>query len=308
MVGQIAYVIVLACDRMALALILSLSLAAVWLASISSRHDGALRLRLLWVCLALTALGAVVELLMRSAALADVPPATAWSYIPRVLTHSDYGFYWLIRMGLWALMLATAVWVWRRGWLILPMAVLSLAVLVTMLTLSVTGHAGEDGLWAGPNLVNWLHIISTSLWGGAVILYALIILPALHNGTTGSSQLGDISARLSTLATAALVLVLLTGIYNSWRQLGELSALWQTKYGLILLGKLALVTIMMSVGAMNRFVLVPRLTAWRDDMDRDHAAVAAAFLKVLRFDSLVFTAVILFALVLAMQSPPSHGT
>ena len=307
MVGQITYVIVLAADRIALALILSLSLAALWLASVSSQRDGELRLRLLWACLAITAVGAAVELLMRSAALADVSPTVAWSFIPRVLTHSDYGFFWLVRLALWALMLVMAAWISRHGWLKLAAVVLLLSVLVTMLTLSVTGHAGEDGLWAVPNLVNWLHIIGTSLWGGTVILFALIVLPVLWRGTAMTQQLAEVSTRLSTLATVALIVVLVTGTYNSWHQLGKPADLWQTTYGVILLGKLALVAIMMSVGAMNRFVLVPRLQAWRDGPDHGSDAVAALFLKVLRVDSLVFTAVIVFALVLAMQSPPSHG-
>ena len=307
MTGQIAYLAVLATDRIALALILSLSLATLWLASITSQRDGELRLRLLWLCLAFTAVGAAFELLMRSAALADVPPSAAWPFIPRVLTHSDYGFFWLVRVAVWLLMFATAVWIQRRGWLKLPVLVLLLSVLTTMLTLSVTGHAGEDGLWAVPNLVNWLHIITTSLWGGAVILYAFIVLPVLRPGTAMTPQLADVSKRLSMLATAALILVLSTGVYNSWRQLGELSDLWQTKYGVILLGKLALVAVMMGVGAMNRFVLVPRLEAWRDRSDRDNNKAATLFLKVLRLDSLVFTAVIVLALVLGMQSPPSHG-
>lgn len=289
--------------RTALALLLALALAALWLAPPAAgarqRHG------LLFTCLVLSALTALAELLVRSAALADVTLLQAWSFIPRVLTHSDYGHFWLLRATLWGLMAALSVWIWRRGWHTLPSGLLLLAAVATAFLISATGHGGEDGLWSVANLMNWLHLISTSVWGGAVILYAFTVLPALRGGDL--PQVAAVGTRLSTVATAALVIVLFSGLFNSWHQLGRLADLWSTAYGRVLLFKLALVAVMMAIGALNRFRLVPQLAACRGETSQECSALSARFLQVLRIDSAVFISVLVSALVLGMQSPPAHG-
>lgn len=307
MLNDYIHVISITLDRTALALILALALAALWLAPPFSLQEAVQRNRLLFICLVISALGAVAGLILRTAALADVPLAESWGFVPRVLSDSDYGFFWLLRAGAWLFMIAIMVWIWRRDWLTLPAGLLLFAAFMTALLISVTGHAGEDGLWSISNVMNWLHIISTSVWGGTVILYALLVLSTLR-GSDNPRQTADVAVRLSTLAGAMLALVLITGIFNSWRQLGALADLWSTTYGAILLIKLALVAVMMTIGAFNRFRLVPQLEIHQSEKNNSWSAVSSRFLYVLRVDSTVFMLVLVAAVILGMQEPPSHDS
>jgi len=117
------------------------------------------------------------------------------------------------------------------------------------------------------------------------------------------AQTAAVATRLSTLATSALALVVLSGVYNSWRQLGKLSDLWTTEYGWLLLLKLGLVALMMIIGALNRFRMVPRIAAVHGDVAR----VSQPFLQILHLDSVIFTTVLVVAVVLGMQMPPAHS-
>jgi putative copper resistance protein D len=297
--GDLLHVVGATLDRAALALILALALAALWLAPATVSSDSRRRSQLLLSLLVISVFAAAVDLLLRSAALADVPPGQAWHFIPRVLNHSDYGFFWQLRAAAWLVMLVMLPWCWLRGWSVVPSLLLAGAVLAIVLLMSATSHAGEEGVGSLPNLINWLHLVGLLLWGGPVMLYALVILPQLQReGWPPQTAAG--APRLSTVATIALAMVLLTGLFNSWRQLGTLAALWGTTYGLILLFKLALVTLMMVIGAFNRFRLVPQVEV-------NVSGARQRFLRVLRFDSLLFMLILVTAVVLGMQMPPAHA-
>ncbi len=292
-------------ERLALALLYALSIATLWLAPMMSARERKQRTHMLQWVLALLFLTSVVDLLMRTAALADVNLAHAWGFIPRVLSHSDYGYYWQWRLATLALILITTAWISQKGWSRLPSTIIFCAALTTTFLLSATSHAGDDGLWSMINIINWTHLVSTSLWGGTVILYALLILPALCQGEHVDERI-VVALRLSTLATLALALVLLTGAYNSWHQLGALENLWSSDYGRALLLKLALVFIMMMIGAINRFRWVPALVESVKKEGNHWQASMNHFLLVLRIDSMIFIAISIAAVLLGMESPPAH--
>jgi putative copper resistance protein D len=65
--------------------------------------------------------------------------------------------------------------------------------------------------------------------------------------------------RFSRLAHAAVVIVLVTGLVNTWLVLGMLPLDASSSYKTLLLAKIALVTVMLVLALLNRYVLVPRL-------------------------------------------------
>ncbi len=293
-------------DYTSLAFILALVLAGMWLAPAETTSNIIQRRYLLLAALIISALSAIIDLIFRSAALADVSPLDAMAFIPKVLDQSDYGFFWLLRAFSWLAMASMLPWIWFGGRGILPCIVLLAGTLTTALLISTTSHAGDNGILTIDNLINWLHLIGISAWGGAVLLYAFIILPG-YTHQTSSQKIAATVSRLSSLATGALGLVILTGIYNSWRQLGEISNLWNSDYGQMLLIKLALVSIMMSIGALNRFHFVPQIESWSTDKNKHGKEPVQKFHRLLRVDSIVFIAILIAAVILGMQSPPSHN-
>jgi mono/diheme cytochrome c family protein len=77
--------------------------------------------------------------------------------------------------------------------------------------------------------------------------------------TAGSFGIAG-AARFSRLAAWALAAVVATGAFNAWAQLRNVGELVDTVYGRVLLAKVALVAVLIGLGAQNRYTLLPRLT------------------------------------------------
>ena len=54
--------------------------------------------------------------------------------------------------------------------------------------------------------------------------------------------------------------LIVSGISNSWLLVGSIHPLFTTRYGWLLLGKLALFGVLVGLGARNRFVIKTKLT------------------------------------------------
>ena len=63
-------------------------------------------------------------------------------------------------------------------------------------------------------------------------------------------------------------MLLVTGLVNAWSLVGTITALFGTTYGQLLLLKLALFLLMVSIAAINRFLLTPRLLRWQETAAR----------------------------------------
>jgi len=300
------HVITAVFDRLGLAIIYALALTAIWLSPSISLSEGTRRFRLFTLTLLTILITAGIDLIIRTAALADVGLQETWPYIFRVLDHSNYGYFWQWRIDMWWLILILALWVFVTDWSKRAALFIFLTAVMMALFESVTSHAGEDGLWSAANLINTVHLISTLVWGGAVIVYALLVVPDLRRRNEGR-QTSMAVLRLSSLATVALALVLLSGLFNTWRQLEQVSDLWSTEYGQALLIKLCLVAVMMGIGAMNRFRWVPQLVDCTTRTGNKDQASAQLFQRILRIDSLVFILILIAASILGTISPPGHN-
>jgi copper resistance protein D len=60
---------------------------------------------------------------------------------------------------------------------------------------------------------------------------------------------------------------MVSGISNSWLLVGSIHALFTTRYGWLLLVKLALFGVLVGLGARNRFVIKTKLTRVLVDSD-----------------------------------------
>ena len=110
---------------------------------------------------------------------------------------------------------------------------------------------------------------------------------------------------LSRYATVALAGIVLTGLVSGWHNLGSVSALRGNFYGDTLVCKLLLVAAAASLGAYNRFRVMPILLVALDHGNPPHAA--RAFKWVLRMEALLLMGVLAAAAVLSASSPPSPG-
>jgi copper resistance protein D len=74
----------------------------------------------------------------------------------------------------------------------------------------------------------------------------------------------DATARFSTLAILSVSTLLVTGIISGLILVGSLHALLVTKYGQLLMFKIALFAVMLVFAAANRFWLTPRISSLPD--------------------------------------------
>lgn len=311
MLDQLVSVGFTALDRFSVAIVIGVGAGGCWLLA----RDGDRKFtatgisRLLGVSLLFLALSSVVILILRTAVMADVPPLEAWPYITKVLTHSDFGVLWILRMlafcGLIIILTGT-----RHQPTVLRFTFVGVCGVFITFLISSSSHAAGDGLFTLANLVNWLHITAGCLWGGTVAVYATTVLPRLLMDTTPQACVAETALRLSNLAGIALLVVLITGILNAWRQLTMLSDLWTSTYGLVLSGKVAVVAVMAAIGALNRFYIVPAVVTWvRPALPTSHGHHASPphlFLKILRIDTMIFALIMVCASLLSMQEPPYH--
>ncbi|MFI8089000.1 copper resistance CopC/CopD family protein [Streptomyces sp. NPDC086080] len=113
---------------------------------------------------------------------------------------------------------------------------------------AMSEHASQ-GLQRGIAMpVDVVHLLAVAAWLGGLtaLLVALFRAPA----ETPVGQ--DAVRRFSRLAFGSVIALVVTGIYQSWRQLGSWSAFTDTRYGQLLLVKIALVVALVGVATVSR--------------------------------------------------------
>ncbi|TDT28493.1 copper transport protein [Streptomyces sp. BK208] len=91
-----------------------------------------------------------------------------------------------------------------------------------------------------------LHLLATAVWLGG--LAALLTL--LRAGRPAPPA--AVVARFSRTAFAAVTVLVVTGVYQSWRGLGSWQALTGSTYGRLLLAKVVLVAVLLGAAAVSR--------------------------------------------------------
>jgi copper transport protein len=121
------------------------------------------------------------------------------------------------------------------------------ALVVSGLALTLSGHASNaPPQWLTRPAV-FLHVVCVVLWIGA-------LLPLSKSVGGGRSRP---LARFTHVVPFLLVGIIVSGATLALRQLDRLDALWTTSYGVVLSCKLAGVAMLLGLGALNRYILVP---------------------------------------------------
>ncbi|SDD74034.1 copper resistance CopC/CopD family protein [Streptomyces prasinopilosus] len=113
---------------------------------------------------------------------------------------------------------------------------------------AMSEHASQ-GLQSGLAMpVDVVHLLAVAAWLGG--LTALLV--ALYRAPVDSAVDTAAVQRFSRLAFGSVVALVVTGIYQSWRQLGSWSAFTDTRYGQLLLLKIGLVVVMVGIAYASR--------------------------------------------------------
>ena len=127
-----------------------------------------------------------------------------------------------------------------------------------VLTPGLSGHAGSGDLVPFALLADAIHVSAVSLWlGGLVVLVAIALRPK------NIDELRTVVPRFSRMALAAVCAIVVTGVFQAWRQLGSLSNLRDTDYGKLLAAKLLAVGALIITAAFSREIVNRRFNAPR---------------------------------------------
>jgi hypothetical protein len=98
-----------------------------------------------------------------------------------------------------------------------------------------------------------LHLLAATVWGGGLLLLGAVLLPALRPlaAEQRRAALRTAIPRFSLIGVAAWALLLLSGLYAAWLQVGTLAALRETPYGQSLLLKGALLLPVLALAAFH---------------------------------------------------------
>ena len=165
--------------------------------------------------------------------------------------------------------------------------VLALGV-VTLIPLALTGHSSAGGSHdMATNSLLW-HLVAASLWAGG--LFALFV-----HARRGGAHTDLAARRFSKVATAAFVIMAISGIINGLVRL-PLSDLFSSTYGWLLVSKTVALVILGVFGFLQRRQALPALEA--DPTSR------GALIRFAGGEAIIFAATIGLAVGLGRTPPP----
>ncbi|OKI71623.1 hypothetical protein AMK15_02765 [Streptomyces sp. MJM1172] len=94
-----------------------------------------------------------------------------------------------------------------------------------------------------------LHLLAMGVWLGGLITLLLLLR---RRGSDGQEIPASAIGRFSALAFSAVAVLVTTGVYQSWRQVGSWEALSTTSYGKTLLVKIAAVVLVLCAASFSR--------------------------------------------------------
>jgi copper transport protein len=164
----------------------------------------------------------------------------------RDVVQSTSGQWWAWRLVVIAVLGSASVVAWR--WLTQhPAGIGALGVGLAALaaTMTLGGHA-STGRATGIGLAaTGVHLAAMATWVGAVMVM-LMAVRRRHELDDGALT------TFGRVATVSVVGLVLSGVVNSWRQVGSLDALRSTRFGELLITKTAIVVVLLAIANLNR--------------------------------------------------------
>jgi copper transport protein len=176
-----------------------------------------------------------------------------------------------------------------------------LAAASVLLIPGTAGHAAQTSPRGISVVLDWLHLITGSVWLGGLI--GLLVLWASLSAAARVPGLSVVVPRFSNVAFVSVLLLLGTGTWATINHMPALDALWLTGYGVAILVKIGLLISAMALGAFNLLRTKPRLIAAREHPELGEPA-AGLLRRTISGEALLITCAVFAAAVLSSLAPP----
>lgn len=94
-------------------------------------------------------------------------------------------------------------------------------------------------------IITWIHLISASIWVGGGLFLGVVLAPVLKKTAMSLEQritlMIIVGRRFNKIAVPSLIILIATGLYNSYSLLLNPHLLLETSYGVYLIIKISLV-------------------------------------------------------------------
>jgi len=104
-------------------------------------------------------------------------------------------------------------------------------------------------------ILTWIHLVSAAIWVGGSLFIGIVFSPLLKTMTNSLQERMQIMIRVgkrfNIVAVPALIIMMVTGLYNSHLILGKPTILFETSYGQFLVIKIILVIVLIIVYAVH---------------------------------------------------------
>jgi copper transport protein len=200
---------------------------------------------LLWSALLTCAIATAAGIALQGATGAGLGLGAAFKpTVLRDVAGTRYGTLALARLGLLAL---------AAGWLAFAPkrttgAVIGLALLATP---GLAGHAAAGDLAALALTADVAHLAAVSIWLGGLVLLTTAVLTAGSRQDWRDPAVKTVQ-RFSDVALMAVVVIVVTGTFQGWRQVASIPGLTGTTYGRLLLVKVGLFVVMVGLAYAGR--------------------------------------------------------
>ncbi len=235
--------------------------------------------------------------------------ALAPATLLRLVGATQFGTVWLLRHGL-LLLLAGLILLRERedsGWDWAAFRGEGLLLGATGLGLMAwAGHAVAVEPWGlAATAADALHLLAVGIWLGGLAPLALLLRAASSEAGADARPFAVLAARsFSQLALVALLMLVATGLWNSWNQVANFANLVGTRYGRLLLLKLGLLAPILALAGINRRRLIPQLAGEAETVGRPAMRRLTTFVGL----ELALGALILAIVIGLTATPPGRHT
>jgi putative copper resistance protein D len=240
---------------------------------------------------------------LEAAVMGGTPFSEAGPVVSAVLTQSHFGIAWSVGFVGAALACLGGARHSRASW-----GLAAAGMVVYVAGKAGSSHAADAGDFTLREAVHVLHLGATALWAGSVIVAAPLLwrwnAVASEEASAGPASRVAFCTQLSHLATIALAVVIVTGIYNATQDTAHLTApLLGVLYGRVLTLKLVFVTLAVLLGGYNRMFYLPRLQHTAAGSGPAYRDAQRSFDRLLAVEAVAMVAVLMVAGVLGHTSP-----
>jgi len=206
-------------------------------------------------------LGVLYGAAAQAATSADVP---LWSVfgppLRDLLSGGRFAAIWWPRFALALVACAVVAWRGVEG----TFGDVALAIVpAILLTSSLTSHSAAlvSGAYLGIG-ADWLHFLAVSAWVGGLASLVVLLPAALGDAGRAIDGVRAVAIRrFSLLALTSMAIIVVTGTFQAWLQVGSWEALLPTAYGLSVLAKVLVMLAMVALASFHLTTSHPRLAA-----------------------------------------------